>query len=93
MKECPKKEKETKPVYKKERKARLTYMEKKELSVLPELLDSLEKEIESLNAQMSEPNLSYEILSSLTAQRDEKEALLEEKSERWMVLEEKRENE
>lgn len=68
-------------------------MEKKELSVLPELLDSLEKEIESLNAQMSEPNLSYEILSSLTAQRDEKEALLEEKSERWMVLEEKRENE
>ena len=93
MKERPKKEKETKTVYKKERKARLTYMEKKELSVLPELLDSLEKEIESLNAQMSEPNLSYEILSSLTAQRDEKEALLEEKSERWMVLEEKRENE
>ena len=76
--------------YKKPRKITLSYMEKKELEALPALMEKLEQEITELNDSMM--NMSdFSKMQEYSLLRDEKEALLEEKTMRWMELEEKKE--
>ena len=81
--------KETKE-YKKPRKITLSYMEKKELEALPEQMEQLEMEIGQLNEEMMTMT-DFEQMNHHSLLRDQKEAELEEKTIRWMELEEKRE--
>ncbi len=70
---------------------RLTYMEKKELSSLGEELPALEEEIQKLNAEIVEYTHDFDKMMKASALRDQKEQELEEKTLRWMELEEKKE--
>lgn len=70
---------------------RLTYMEKKELSSLGEELPALEEEIQRLNAEIVEYTHDFDKMMKASALRDQKEQELEEKTLRWMELEEKKE--
>lgn len=84
----PKKEKKE---YSRTRPKKLTYMEQKELKELPLWLEELEQEIAQLNEKMMQVS-DYEKMAALSSLRDQKEKELEEKTERWMELEEKKEN-
>ena len=79
--------------WKKVRKPSLTYMEKKELESLTEMMDNLQKEIERLEKEMGEAGNDFSKLDALSKQRDEAEEKMEEATLRWMELEEKREGE
>lgn len=76
--------------YRKPRKITLSYMEKKELEVLPDEMETLETEVAQLNDAMM-TCVDFEKINEYSRLRDEKEALLEEKTMRWMELEEKKE--
>lgn len=79
--------------WKKVRKPSLTYMEKKELESLTEMMDNLQIEIERLEKEMGEAGNDFSKLDALSKQRDEAEEKMEEATLRWMELEEKREGE
>ena len=83
-------EKKENKEYRKPRKITLSYMEKKELESLPALMERLEEEIALLNDEMMSCT-DYEKMNMYSLLRDEKEAELEEKTMRWMELEEKKE--
>ena len=83
-------EKKENKEYKKTRKISLSYMEKKELETLPNEMERLESEISALNDEMMSCT-DYAKINEYSQLRDEKEALLEEKTMRWMELEEKKE--
>lgn len=85
------KNKKEKKAYIRTRPKKLTYMEQKELKELPLLLEELEKEIDELNGKMAEVS-EYEEIAALSSLRNQKERELENKTERWMELEEKKEN-
>ena len=89
-KKAEKKEGKEPNEYKKQRKVSLSYMEKKELAQLPELMESLEAEIAKLNENMMTMT-DFEKMNKVSQLRDEKEQELEEKTLRWMELEEKKE--
>lgn len=72
------------------RKPGLTYMEKKELAALPALLEELQAQIDACNQKLATLQ-AYEEILECSAARDAAEAQLEEKSERWLELEEKAE--
>lgn len=85
-----KEEKKENKEYKKPRKITLSYMEKKELETLPACMEQLEEEISKLNDEMMSCT-DYEKINEYSRLRDEKEMELEEKTLRWMELEEKKE--
>lgn len=79
-----------KPIEKKKR-SQLSYMEKKELEQLPEKMEVLESEMETLDHQMNECQSDFAKLKELSDLRTQKEEELETLTNRWMELEEKRE--
>lgn len=66
-------------------------MEKKELEQLPEKMELLETEIETLDHQMNECQNDFAKLKELSDIRTQKEEELEILTNRWMELEEKKE--
>ena len=69
-----------------EKKLRFTYMEQKEWETLEETIAGLEEEIAGLEKEILKAATDYGRLNQLMEEKNEKEALLEEKMERWMYL-------
>lgn len=87
--DAPRKEEE-KAVHYVRRRSTLSYMEKKELESLPEKMETLEQEVDRLNALLSQ-TADFEQLRALSDKRDAAENDLEQATARWMELEEKKE--
>lgn len=81
---------QTKPIEKKKRSS-LSYMEKKELEALPEQMDALDQEISQLDLKMNDCQNDFSKLKELSDLRTQKEEELESLTNRWMELEQKRE--
>ncbi len=73
------------------RKPTLSYLEKKELEELPEKMEKLEQEIQDIDEQMNTCMDDFNRMNELSLLRSEKEQSLEDYTNRWMELEEKKE--
>ena len=69
-----------------EKKLKFTYMEQKEWETIEETIAGLEEELTALESEIEAAATDYEKLKELMARKEEKEALLEEKMDRWMYL-------
>ncbi|MBF0802804.1 MULTISPECIES: ATP-binding cassette domain-containing protein [unclassified Neisseria] len=74
------------------RTAKLSYKEQRELDALPEEITTLENEQAEINEQLSAPEVfkNYEKAGLLQARAEAVEILLQEKLERWEILENKK---
>lgn len=70
-----------------QKKIKFTYKEQKEYETIELDIEELELKIEELDRQMLENSSNYSKLSSITQEKEETEALLMEKMERWEYLE------
>ncbi len=70
------------------RKLRFTYQEQKDWEVIEDQIQALEEELAQLEIQIQESARDFVKLNQLTEERDQKEAALESKMERWMYLNE-----
>lgn len=61
-------------------------MEQKEWETIEETIAGLEEEIAGLEKEILKAATDYGRLNQLMEEKNEKEALLEEKMERWMYL-------
>lgn len=73
------------------RKKGLGYFEKKELEILPDTIDTLQQQVDALEAAM-EGLSDFAKLSKICQERDEAAAKLEEAENRWLELSEKAES-
>ena len=71
----------------KEKKLKFTYKEQKEYETIEEDIANLEEKIEELEASMSKFASDFVKLNQIAKEKEEAEALLEEKMDRWMYLE------
>lgn len=71
------------------KKVKFTYMEQKEYDTMEEELAALEEKIAGLEEQILEASRDFVKLNQLSAEKEEAEAALEEKLNRWMFLEDK----
>ena len=71
-----------------ERKLKFSYKEKQEYETIEQDILDLEKKLESLDAEMAANATNSKRLSELAAEREQTEADLEHKMERWEYLEE-----
>jgi ATP-binding cassette subfamily F protein uup len=71
-----------------ERKLKFSYKEKQEYETIEQDILDLEDKLESLDAEMAANATNSKRLSELTAEREQTEADLEHKMERWEYLEE-----
>lgn len=78
-----------KKVYIKEKKERMSTKELRELDKLELEMEELENKINALSLSMSDCYDDYEKISEINAQLEESNALLNEKTERWLELSEK----
>ncbi len=69
-----------------ERKLKFTYMEQREWDTIEDDMAALEEKIADLDAQIAASATNYGKLRELMAAKEETEAKLEEKMERWMYL-------
>ncbi len=69
-----------------EKKLKFTYMEQKEWETIEGTIAGLEEELTALESDIEAAATDYEKLKELMARKEEKEALLEEKMDRWMYL-------
>ena len=74
--------------WKKEKKLKFSYKEQKEYETIEEDIAELESRIEQVDKDIAANATSYGKLGELTAQKEELEAQLLEKMERWEYLEE-----
>lgn len=72
----------------KEQKLKFTWQEKKDYETIDSEIADLEEKISSLEAQMLKCASDFVKLNELTKEKEDAEALLEEKMERWMYLSE-----
>ena len=72
----------------KEQKLKFTWQEKKDYETIDGEIAELEERISSLEAQMLKCVSDFVKLNELTKEKEDAEALLEEKMERWMYLSE-----
>lgn len=72
------------------RELQLTSKEKKELESIEENIQELELQLQAIDEQLADPNQDYVALQELSLQRERLEQLMEEKTLRWMELEEKK---
>ena len=72
----------------KEQKLKFTWQEKKDYETIDGEIADLEERISSLEAQMLKCVSDFVKLNELTKEKEDAEALLEEKMERWMYLSE-----
>ncbi len=70
----------------------MTSAQKRELEKLPGELDAMQERIDALNDQMN-TETDFEKMDAICQERDSLEAQMEEKTARWMELEEMREKE
>jgi len=80
--------KEASPIRKKEAKVKLSYQQQKELEKLTVELPLLEKELQEIKEKFNQVDLDYTLIKSLTEKQENLEAILDEKTERWMELSE-----
>lgn len=71
----------------KEKKLKFTYKEQKEYDTIEEDIANLEAKIEELEASMGKCASDFVKLNQIVKEKEEAEALLEEKMDRWMYLE------
>lgn len=71
----------------KEKKLKFTYKEEKEYETIESDIAALEEMIEELEASMNKFARDFVKLNQITKEKEEAEALLEEKMDRWMYLE------
>ncbi len=69
-----------------EKKLKFTYAEQREWDTIEETIASLEEEAAALEKEIEAAATDYGKLKELMAQKEEKDALLEEKMDRWMYL-------
>lgn len=70
------------------KKLKFSYKEQKEWDAIEDDIAALEEKIADLDAQMEAAASSYDKLNTLMAEKAGQEAILEEKMERWMYLNE-----
>ena len=70
------------------RKLKFTYNEQKEYETIESDIKALEDKIEKLDADMMKFSRDFPKLNELSAEKEKTEALLNEKMDRWMYLEE-----
>jgi ATP-binding cassette subfamily F protein uup len=75
-----------KPKEQPRKKTKLSYREQRELDSLEPEIDALEKEVASLEQEIADAASDYEKLRTLCAEKDKKDAELEEKMERYLEL-------
>ena len=68
-------------------KLKFTYKEQKEYETIESDIAALEEKIEELESSMSKFARDFVKLNQITKEKEEAEALLEEKMDRWMYLE------
>lgn len=71
----------------KEKKLKFTYKEQKEYETIEDDIASLEAKIEELEDSMGKFSRDFVKLNEITKEKEKTEALLEEKMDRWMYLE------
>ena len=71
-----------------EKKLKFTYAEQRDWDTIEADMAALEGKLADLDSQIAEAATSYDRLNKLMAEKEEAEALLEEKMERWMYLNE-----
>lgn len=69
-----------------EKKLKFSYMEQKEWETIEDDIAALEETIADLEQQMQDSARDYTALNGIMKEKEEKEALLEEKMDRWMYL-------
>jgi len=69
-----------------EKKVKFTYQEAKEWETIEDEIDSLEKRIDEIGKEMVKNASDYGKLAELQKEKEEKEALLDHKIERWEYL-------
>lgn len=67
-------------------KKRLSYNEQREYDALPDEIDALESRIAELEEEMSAVATEYTKLAALSQEKEEADALLETKMERYLEL-------
>ncbi|PNV61828.1 ABC transporter ATP-binding protein [Clostridium sp. chh4-2] len=84
-----KKEKKSENTWKeRDKKLKFSYKEQREWDTIEEDIAGLEQEIEELDHQIEESASDYSKLNELMEKKGQKEALLDEKMERWIYLNE-----
>lgn len=84
-----KKEKKSENTWKeRDKKLKFSYKEQREWDTIEEDIAGLEQEIEELDHQIEESASDYSKLNELMEKKRQKEALLDEKMERWIYLNE-----
>ena len=73
----------------KKQRVQMSYNEQREYAVIEDVIAQLEEKLENIEKEIAENSSDYEKLAALTSEKDETEALLLEKMERWEYLEEK----
>lgn len=71
-----------------ETKLKFTYKEQREWEMIEETIAALEEEVAELEGEILQAASDYSRLNRLMQEKEEKEAQLEEKMERWMYLNE-----
>lgn len=72
----------------KEKKLKFTYKEQREYETIESEIAALEEKIETLENSMGRFSSDFVKLNEIVKEKEEAEALLEEKMDRWMYLEE-----
>lgn len=70
------------------RKLKMTYNEQKEYETIDSDIEELESRIEALESEIEASASNYGALNELMAEKEKTEALLEQKMERWVYLNE-----
>lgn len=79
---------DSKATWKQEKKLKFSYKEEREYATIESDIETLEKKLEELDAKMLEVASDFGKLNALTKEKEEVEAQLFEKMERWEYLEE-----
>ena len=79
---------ESPPGTRAKKKLKFTYKEQKEFETIEEDIAALEEKITALDKDIEASAHDFIKLNQLMAEKEELEAVLEEKMERWMYLEE-----
>ena len=71
-----------------ERKLKFTFKEQREFETIDEEISTLEQQIQNLDAQIQENSSNFVRLGELMKEKEQAEHSLDEKTERWMYLQE-----
>ena len=71
-----------------QKKLKFSFKEQREWDTIEDEIAKLEADLEALDGQIAESATNYGKLNQLMTEKAEKEALLEEKMDRWMYLQE-----